>query len=68
MLTKLPKLKGRSMANRTQLYRKGMPAKYSKGLSPRVAAARKKYFDELKKKQKEGRATKADYDKKAPGD
>ena len=56
------------MANREQLYRQGMPAKYSEGLPPRVAAARKKYFDELKKKQKEGRATKADYKRKAPGD
>jgi hypothetical protein len=56
------------MANRTQLYRKGMPAKYSKGLSPRQAAARAKYFKMLAKKQKEGRTTKADYDKKAPGD
>ena len=56
------------MPKRKQPYRAGMPAKYSKGLSPRVAAARKKFFDELKKKQKEGRATPADYKRKAPGD
>ena len=56
------------MPKRTQPYRAGMPEKYSRGLSPRQAAARKKFFKELAKKQREGRATKADYKRKAPGE
>lgn len=46
----------------------GMPAQYSEGLSPKVAARRAAAQKRLSKKYKEGKMTPSDYETKLPGD
>lgn len=53
---------------REQPYREGMPAKYSKGLSKKMAQRRAAAQKLRTKKYKEGKMTSADYEKKLPGD
>ena len=53
---------------RKQPYREGIPAKYSKGLSKKLAQRRAAAQKLRTKKYKEGKMTSADYEEKLPGD